>query len=139
MTDWGKVAVSIVMWIILGFISIGSAASTEGSNIHDAALTIMVIAPLLIALFGTIAIWSPEVFTENKESNANNTSSSSKSKNQTSSKVDMLMQMMDADEQEAFKDALRRQILQENRLSSDGELPIDDHLFYDEEESHHRR
>ena len=131
--DKNKLIISAIMWGILGAISIGTLINVNNMNIGDIAVAIIVVVPLVIALFGTMAIWSPELLMEDKDAKKQPSTivnyQSSKSKNQPSSKLALLMEMMDEHEQEAFKETLRQRVLEDATITSDGELSVDD-LFY---------
>lgn len=122
MHDLTKLIVSTVMWIAVSLISIMSIIF--GNNMSGGDVTMAVIAPLVVGLLGTFFIWvAPELNKADVEKHkARQRDRYADEKPKRMSKMDMLMEMMDEDERRAFKETLKRQML--NNLS-DGELNYD--------------
>lgn len=123
MRDLTKLIVSSIMWIAVSLISV--MALVFGNNMNGADVPIAIIAPLVVALMGTFFIWvAPELGKADAEKYKSRRLEQLQSdeKPKRMSKMDMLMELMDEDERYAFKEALKRQML--NNLS-DGELNYD--------------
>ncbi len=110
-----KFIVSLVMWI--GILSISLATLLNSQTIESWVVAVVAVGSLIAGTIGTAAIWSPQVLTEHP-------GDFEKTKRQVGiSKLDLLMEMMDDDERQAFKQTLKRQVLTDMRLNDDGELP----------------
>ena len=79
---------------------------------------------LLLALICVFIVWVLPSFQNGMLNKISQMRATSKPKREvSSSKYDLLLQLMDEDEREAFKQTLKRQALNDMRLGEDGELP----------------
>lgn len=117
-----KTIVSVVMWLVLGSISV--VALSDSMFLADWAVVALTLVPIILAMAGTAVIWAPETKTEPKRVDVQ----PEKAKRQTGDdRVRMLLELMDTHEREAFKQQLKRQLLNDdgyNDMGSDGELPV---------------
>ena len=136
-----KGIITLVMWALLSVISIGAVIG--GSSFATSSnVEVMALGPPIIALIGTFIIWVlPDlVRNEHKENIAKLTNKEhSKGKRQSggSDKLSLLMELMDEDERQAFKETLKQRILEDARLDADGELSYGadtlESLFYEDD------
>ena len=126
-----KFIVSLVMWI--GILGISLATLLNSQTIESWVVAVVALGSLIAGTIGTAAIWSPQVLTDHAEP-SRQAGDFEKAKRQAGmSKLDLLMEMMDDDEREAFKHSLKRQVLTDMRLNDDGELPDAASVLWDEE------
>jgi hypothetical protein len=122
-----KMLATLGIWTITGAISF---SATIDSPIDGDVLAV-VIAPLLIALFATFFIWvAPELVRADRDAKSthHHIGDSEKAKRRVSgdeSRMALLMEMMDDDERQAFKETLKRRLLDDYRVNEDGELFAD--------------
>lgn len=139
-TMWRMIATS-VMWVALGIVSVMGIIFS--SNLGDDAALIIGL-PLSLALIGTIAIWlGPAIVEVQREKiRAQNglgvPDMTEKAKRGGLDKYSLLMQMMDEDEREAFKTALKQRMLDDARITDDGEINVD-MAYFEDDERHLRR
>lgn len=128
--DIGKFLLTLVVWVICGFVAVFPMFN-EG--ISSGAVMVIVIA-LIAAVGATSVLWGDgdETDTDIK------TAQEKRKRDETMPQVDLLLSMMDEDERAAFKDELKRRVLDERtaRLSDDGEVQSLDALL---DEKHHTR
>lgn len=130
MNTLAKAIVTVFMWMVLGAIAMSSTLGDPG--LGDVAAVIVAIAPLFLGLLGTGFIWAPEVFTGTKDETE--TSQMEKAKRVAGdSRMALLLEMMDEDERETFKESLKRRVLNDMRFSEDGELPSATADLWDEQ------
>lgn len=137
--DLGRVIITSIIWI--GCLSIAITTLITGSNM------IGVIFPLLMAVGGTATIWGSasskserrQALTRDQQDNFYK----AKREDAYEQKMRLLMEMMDDDEREAFKQALKRQLLNQDSKRGhlvDGELPFDaDEYDYFESDERQKR
>ena len=136
-----KMLSTLAIWAITGTISIFGITSNTNINSDLVWITIL---PLIIALIATFMIWvAPELARADNAAKATHLhiGDSEKAKRDASrsdeSRLSLLMEMMDDDEREAFKDTLKRRLLDDYRVNEDGELFADsatlESLMHDEQ------
>lgn len=121
-----KAIVTAVAWIALSIVSVMAVIFANGSNIEDWALVAMALGPLGIAVATTAIIWDQKDSVQTSDSAQDQQYEKAKRTGRGQSRLDMLMDMMDEDEREAFKETLKEQVLRDFRqgnISEDGELP----------------
>ena len=137
-----KMLSTLAIWAITGTVSIASVFGS--TSLSGSSIVPIVIAPLVIALFATFFIWvAPELARADtaKKSSHLYSGDSEKAKRQATrnddSRLSLLMEMMDEGEREAFKDTLKRRLLDDYRVNEDGELFADsatlESLMHDEQ------
>ena len=136
-----KGIITLIMWVFLSAISIG--AMIESSTFAQAGnIEVLALGPLVIALFGTFIIWVlPDLVRNEHNENiaklTNKEHSKNKRQSSGSDKLSLLMELMDEDERQAFKETLKQRILDDTRLDADGELSYGadtlESLFYEED------
>lgn len=119
-----RVISTAVMWLICGAIAIAAIFASDG----DLGSTMPVIGSVMLAATAaSFFVWGgTEALAGSSASQAKPEAESyEKAKRQSSadSRMKLLLEMMSDDERAAFKDGLRRQVLEDMRGSSDGELP----------------
>jgi hypothetical protein len=108
------------MWGTAAFIDFGVAiASVDHGNIDGWLFAL----PILVALVGTLYIWTMQMRHEERTSQSARSEEQDKSKRQAGDKLSLLMEIMDDDERKEFKERLKQQVLEETAYGSDGELP----------------
>lgn len=126
-----KMITTITIWVILGAISVMVIIFSEGRFNGDTSM--LTIFPLILAFLATIGIWfGKELFAGRSAQQVERETEKAK-RDMGMSKLDLLMNMMDEDEREAFKETLKRRVLNEMRLSEDGELPYGADLMYEQD------
>lgn len=141
-----KGIITTIIWLISGSLSLAVILSTEG-NFNGDSLGMMAI-PLIVAVAGTFFVWvaSELVKRDRIEAEAQRDikreerlGNLEKEKHATSegTRMALLLEMMDADERQVFKQSLKRKVLGESRLTTDGELSEStSEYLYDEDEQH---
>lgn len=129
MKDLSKAIVLTLIWIGCVVVSIVSATNNVlfGAT-GDASMAI--VFPLVVALLATFAIYGfPEMMqaiNRGQERDRNHLTPEKGKRLAGDDKLALLLSMMDEDEKDAFKDALKRQMLARNRSPfEDGELSDD--------------
>lgn len=127
MGNFWRAVVTAFIWLmcaIMGTVSV-SAGGFGGE---------WVVVPVLIAaLIATAIVWVSEALTANAQARsserlfreAGGASPREKAKRDSrsdSDRIALLLEMMDADEREEFKNILKRRVLQDTHLSDDGEF-----------------
>ena len=126
-----KTIVTSFMWLILGVISILGIVFSDGPGGYDP--TWIVIMPMILAFAGTFSIWVLPGLAGVEQNESVNEQHIEKAKRQAgTSKLDLLLEMMDDDEREAFKQTLKRQVLSDMRLGEDGELPRQAEILWED-------
>lgn len=121
-----KGCLSFVIWG--GAIAAGIVAM-QSPFLATNDMGVVVMVPFLFALLSMIVIWAvPESIRlaqirERAKAGEREGEYTEKGKRQTGDKLTLLLEMMDDDEREAFKEALKRRAL-EDAGYSDGELPF---------------
>ena len=147
MSNTGRIIATVIMWLVLGIISIVAITSVSGpwAYTNGGDLVPLVLGSLFFGLVGTYMIWvRPEMY-KYKYARTQNGESSEKAKRQGSGnqKMALLMELMDDDEREAFKETLKRRVLDEARIGGDGEITYGDttleSLFYEEDKDQQRK
>ena len=126
-----KGIITTIIWLISGALSLAVILSAE-SNFNGDSLAMMAI-PLIVAAGGTFFIWvAAELVKKDRiEAEAKRDlereerlGNLEKEKHATSegTRMALLLEMMDADERRVFKQSLKRKVLGESRLTTDGEL-----------------
>ncbi|TVR20443.1 MAG: hypothetical protein EA396_10680 [Anaerolineaceae bacterium] len=120
---------SIVIWGLCTLIAI-VAIGTSGAG--ESGWTVVI--ALIAAMMSTLFIWSDDsgnASASNKKSAEAAKAGKSKrgANNPQAEKMHLLMELMSEDEQQAFKEALKAQVLRDSRHLVDGELPYDAELF----------
>ncbi len=97
------------IWFSMALVGIGIAAGSERPE--------MIVFPMGIALLMTvIMVTIPDAI-------AAITTQREKAKRQPQDKLSMLMEIMDEDERAAFKETLKRRVLEDIGRADEGELP----------------
>lgn len=138
----GKALATIVMWMISGVLSMAVIMQANGQFGDGTA--IMMAIPLIIVLLGTFFMWVAPEFAKNDRIEAERKHEHEREKNKRysneGSRMAVLMEMMDEDERQAFKQALKRKMLGESRLTMDGELSEGmDYLLQGDEEDQYQQ
>lgn len=133
MSDIHKTIVTVSIWIAVGLIDFGVALSNiEQGN----ALGWPFMLPLIIALIGTIFIWTVPAILERRAGTTQH--SEHKAKRDSGAMMAVLMELMDEDERIVFKQKLQQRLLRDVGYIDDGEIPDDrlslDALMQDEED-----
>lgn len=124
MNDLGRLIISIVIWV--GCVGIAVTTLITNNSI------IGVIFPLIMAVAGTVALWggdnSAKHPTQRRFGPPSHINTKLKRESSYEEKMRLLMEMMDEDERQEFKQMLKRQVLNQNTPHSnlvDGEMPFD--------------
>lgn len=121
--DVGRVIVTAIIWV--------SCLAVVLTNIIMNGSMILTMFSLFMAVIGMIPIWEQKTSSSSGRFGNQYDNYPTKAKNESTyeQKMRLLMELMDEDERQAFKDRLKAQITQtQNRLSDglmDGELPFD--------------
>jgi hypothetical protein len=139
--DIGRVIVTSVIWV--GCLSVALATVMTGANM------IGLIFPMIMAMGGTAVLWgSDSPASRRREARRFGNQYDDypiKAKNESTyeQKMRLLMDMMDEDERQDFKNSLKRQMLNQDRAQKnlvDGEMPFDmDDVFTSDHDEQHRR
>ena len=139
-----KGIITTIIWLISGALSLAVILSAE-SNFNGDSLAMMAI-PLIVAVAGTFFIWVAGELVKRDRIEAEakrdlereeRLGNLEKEKHATSegTRMALLLEMMDADERQVFKQSLKRKVLGESRLTTDGELSEStSEYLYDEDE-----
>jgi hypothetical protein len=123
MNEAAKAIPTIIIWLVAGGIAITALIASRG----DIGTAIPIIAIVMaVGLFSTAAIWTSEGAGKNASQRITETPEKAKRRGGTpDSRMALLMEMMNEDEREAFKETLKRRILDEAAYGgmNDGELP----------------
>jgi hypothetical protein len=133
MSDIHKTIVTVSIWIAVGLIDFGVALSNiEQGN----ALGWPFMLPLIIALLGTVFIWTVPALLERRVGVSHH--SESKSKRDSGAMMAVLMELMDEDERAVLKQKLQQRLMRDVGYINDGEIPDDrmslESLMQDEED-----
>lgn len=105
------------IWIGAGIMCFG--ASIYGAETgHD--ITLLFLVTVIAALIGTVMVWAESAITARRMY----PKSGEKAKH-NDDRLALLLDMMDADERAAFKETLKRRVLEDDAPGGDGELPYD--------------
>lgn len=125
--DLWKMVATLGVWAILGAIAIVAMAGTQ--TLHDPEA--VVIGSMVMAIVATGMIWVAPEMVPSKKQDASQSQSFEKAKRGGNDKLALLLELMDEDERQAFKESLKRRYI--NDVGVDGELPYD---FYDDAPSY---
>ena len=122
-----KAAVTITMWLILGFISFVAIA---GEGIFNTTIrgdaTAITLVPLVLAMIGTAIIWTTD--SEKSESSSEKVTvealEKAKREGKSTDRLALLLELMDEDERSAFKESLKQGVLADMGYHGDGESPF---------------
>ena len=125
-----KAAVTITMWLVLGFISFVAIA---GEGVFNATIrgdaTAMALWPLVLAMISTAIIWTTDSEKAKSETEKSTAEAREKAKREGSAlsmdKLAVLVELMDEEELRQFKETLKRGVLTDMGYASDGESPYD--------------
>lgn len=131
MNTLGKTIATVFMWIILGAIGMSGILADPGLGGTESA--IIAIGAMLAGIIGTGMIWSPEVFNGSSHDESKQTHTEKAKRQAGDQRMALLLEMMDEDEREAFKETLKRRVLNGARFSEDGELPYGADMLYEDE------
>lgn len=138
MENFWRFVLTITIWVLSAGIAITALIVSENSNTDPSDIAILSIIGALVATF---IIWGiPALAGESSTQSTSIKETIGKAKRGDSSddRMSMLLQLMTPDERETFKQSLQQQILQDARLSSDGEIITEntslDSLLYEENE-----
>lgn len=110
---------TVFIWVLSSVISlIVLALGLSSDTFSSTELIFMFGLPLVVAMFGTVAIWEAS-------KDMDKPAPQEKNKRQQLDKLGLLMELMDEDERYAFKEVLKRQVLAEAAYADDGEIPLD--------------
>ena len=117
----GKTVTTLFMWLMLSAIAIISIDTPGGDSAWVA------IVAMIAAVVGTFFIWvaSELIKQEAAEKSQQQAQSYEKAKRGSGSagdKLALLLEMMDYDEREAFKETLKRRVLDDASVGNDGEI-----------------
>ena len=123
MGDIGKTLSTIAVWAALGLIAMMAV-------IDNSSMTGMWVAlgAMLTALAATVVIWvvAEAVKKPNAPKSArqlgDDLRAAEKAKRQPGDRLNLLLELMDDDEREAFKETLKQRIMDDMRLNDEGEL-----------------
>ena len=130
--DFWKAVATISIWVICGAIAITTVLASNSNYTWE-----MTGIPFIAAIFPTFVMWAVPYLVnsdiekariEKQFSSGNVNNDDDKLKNQrrsVSNRTSLLLELMDEDEREEFKRMLKRRVLQERRLTDDGELFAD--------------
>jgi hypothetical protein len=148
MSNTWRIILMVVVWIALGSIAASAIGAAHLSgNIDANAITIIA---MVMATVSTIAIWlGPEWVTARRGGSQTHYISGEWEKAKRGannlpedSRLALLLELMDEDERQAFKERLQRQVLDEAYLTDDGEIAYRGQslktLLEDEAEQHQR-
>lgn len=106
------------IWIGAGIMGFG--ASIYGAETgHD--ITLLFLVTVIAALIGTVMVWAEPAITARRT----HPKSGEKAKHNPGDRLTLLLDMMDAEERAAFKETLKRRVLEDYSPGGDGELPYD--------------
>ncbi len=122
-----KMIVITVIWTVLAFLSIMALFKGSSMNLEDWALVVLTLAPLGMGIPITVIVMDAKM-EDSSSSHQDWGQNTEKAKRAAgdNSRLSMLMEMMDEDEREAFKETLKERVLrdfQQDRINEDGELP----------------
>ena len=149
MEQLGRLLSTGFIWALCAGITI-TALIVGGEYNTDGFQTIMVtVVPMISALLATFMIWvAPELArrgqSDSRRRDAPGTSSKNKrtATDSESARLATLMELMDEDERAAFKESLKRRVMNEQRLNDDGEFYGEsttlDSLLHDEYDDNKR-
>jgi hypothetical protein len=121
--DIGRVFATAIIWI--------GCFGLVGANIITGGSGIVTLGILFIAMLASVPIWESKESDKSSKTPSDTTVNPEKLKREDSydQKMRLLMELMDDDEREAFKQTLKQQVISHrNPLSDrliDGELPFD--------------
>ena len=118
-TNIAKMISTVAMWLLIGLISI--FAITQGTA-NSGDTVPLVLGSLFFGLVGTFIIWVAPDLAKNEHRDEQSSSLSEKNKRRQGDKLSILLELMDEDERAAFKDGLKRQLMNDMRYD-DGEQP----------------
>lgn len=122
-----KVAVTITMWLILGFISFVAIAGEGVFNTTiQGDVTAMTLGPLVLAMIGTAIIWTTDSDKAEAETAQTTAEALEKAKREgrSTDRLSLLLELMDDDERVAFKESLKQGVLSDIGYHGDGESPF---------------
>jgi hypothetical protein len=126
MKNFWKSVTTMGIWVLCSGISI-TALVTGNSG------TFAILIPLVAATFSTLFLWDEGKSSDDIDIDKPQKAPLEKSKRGGNSgggdKMNLLMQLMDDDERQAFKEALKQQVLSQQGGFLDGELPYDADVF----------
>jgi len=141
--DFAKMVATVAMWIVLGLVSILVVAGAA-VGLRDSDILPLTLVPLGMALAGTIAIWTTHPEETSRRDKSATAEASEKAKRSgrlpREDRLALLLEMMDEDERQAFKEVLKQQVLRDTGY--DGELPYSNETLaalLDEENQRHQR
>jgi hypothetical protein len=125
-----RIAVTVTMWLILGFISFVAIAGEGVFNTTiQGDVTAMALGPLILAMIGTAIIWTTDNEKSEGETGKATAEALEKAKREGSAlsmdKLALLMELMDDEELRQFKETLKREVLSDMGYASDGESSYD--------------
>jgi hypothetical protein len=121
-TLW-KVVATITAWFLLAGISI-TALIVSGDARFSGDVTAIILVPLVIGLFVTMAIWLAGESDKHEAAAVTDYEKAKRQPGDANTKLRLLLELMDDDEREAFKETLKRRVL-DDMTSGDGELLAD--------------
>ena len=120
-SNMAKGIMSIVMWVILGFISFAAISDIFGTmSATGGDLIALVLGPLVIGFVTTFVVWVlPEIIEaehkkaalESKTDDEQQLEKAKRTGDLSIDKIALLMEMMDEDELADFKQTLKREVL----------------------------
>lgn len=125
MQHFPRIILTGVIWMMLGAIAITAVLNSQYSNLDPNAIAI---AAMVMGAITTGLLWSSgskEEKTDPKRGHFVTIGGDTKAKrgqDSTDARLTLLMEMMDEGELEAFKERLKRQILDEAYVTEDGEI-----------------
>jgi hypothetical protein len=120
-----KVFLTVAMWTIATVITLsGLSGQFLGNTIAEGHRVWYVLAPMITVVLTSLMMWGvPEQAWTEKT--LETSQSDQKAKRQQGDKLALLLELMDDDERQAFKQLLKQQVLEETGYA-DGELPYAD-------------
>jgi hypothetical protein len=135
MSGASKTAATVAMWIAVAVTEFG--ISIYGAE-SGADIGTLLMVPFLMAVLLTFVLWVVPEIRGRRYRDAADDWTLEKAKRQPVDKMTLLLDLMDDDEREAFKETLKRRVLAE---LDDSELPEDaatlESLLYDDRPQQH--
>lgn len=126
MGNFWRATVTAFIWLMCAIM--GTVAISSGGS----GMAWIIIPVLIAALIATGLVWISEAISTAAQARADyyqrvgekgmRLEKSKRSGNDESANLALLLDMMDPDEREEFKNILKRRVLQEHRFSDDGEV-----------------
>lgn len=120
-----RVIVTCIIWLMLGGIAIAAVLNAGINNLDVPAIAI---PAMVMATIATGLIWRPTGTTESSGSYRNRTfvgrgdEKAKRGDSEDDPRLALLMELMDDDELQIFKERLKHRVLDETYVTDDGEI-----------------